>query len=555
LSSARKPAQGNNGAVGVQRPPEALEAHRNELSGNAVLAIAQGSPAALPRECPIDLRPLEPVPVSTQAEIARAVRRAQAAAEGWRERSLADRAEPLRRAAKAMLRRRGEILALVREEMGKLDIEGLFNEALGPLDMLESWIGVVERGARRRRVGLSPLKFGGKTASVDMPPRGVVGVIAPWNFPVGNLYRSVYPALLTGNGVVVKPSERTPRSSQWFIDQLALELPEGLASVVHGDGGVGRALIDSGIDACVFTGSPRAGRAVRLQCAERGIPSSIEMGGKDAAIVLDDCDLPRTAAGITHWALSNVGQSCGALEVALVERRVADRFAEKMASAFQRLTVGPTRFADLSPLANRQQFETVVEQVRDARARGAQVLCGGEAVGEGLFYPPTLVDRCTEEMALVRDETFGPVLAIVRVESAAEAVRIVNRSRYGLGASIWTRDLARAERLASQLDVGVVDVNNHSFTGAVPDLPWSGTRETGFGVANSELSLSTFVRPRVVVVDRSDGPEPFWMPFDEDLWEMGNLLADAQIFKVAGAWKLPLLWRARVRRIREFFGG
>jgi len=459
----------------------------------------------------------------------------------------------MKRAAKAMLRRRDEVMALAREEMGKLEIEGLFNEGLGPLDMLSAWVGVVEKGARRQSVWMNPLKFSGKTAWIDQVPRGVIGIIAPWNFPVSGLYRSVYPALLTGNGVVLKPSEYTPRTSQWFADLLAAELPDGLLAVVHGDGKVGAALVDAPIDACVFTGSTSAGRAVAVRCAEKGIPSSVEMGGKDAALVLADCDLDRTAAGITHWALSNVGQSCGAVELALVEESIADRFVAHLGQAWRRLVTGPGEWADLSPLANRRQFDLVVKQVDEAVAQGATLVCGGKPTGTGLFYPPTLLDRCTESMAVVRDETFGPVLAVVRVASAAEAVRIVNRSRYGLGASIWTSDLARAERLADQLDVGVVDVNNHSFTGAVPELPWSGTRETGFGVANSTHALATFVRPKAVVIDRSKGPEPFWMPFDKSLWELGTLLADAQIMKLGHAWKLPLLMRKRVSRIREFF--
>jgi acyl-CoA reductase-like NAD-dependent aldehyde dehydrogenase len=514
---------------------------------------AQAQPQTAGRVCPIDLRPLEPVPAASTQQIARAVVRARRASEGWRALPFRERVAAMVRAAKTMLRQREEVHALVREEMGKLEIEGLFNEGLGPLDMLGAWVKVVERGGLRRPVRLSPMVFPGRRAYIDLPPRGVVGIIAPWNFPVSGLYRSVYPAVLTGNGVVLKPSEYTPRSSQWFIDKLAAELPDGLAMVVHGDGAVGASLIDAGIDSCVFTGSPAGGRSVRLRCAERGIPSSIEMGGKDAAIVLADCDLERTAAGITHWALSNVGQSCGAVEIALVESSIADRFVAHLAQAWSRLKVGPGEFADISPLANRRQFDLVVSQVEEAVRLGAKLACGGKATGQGFFYPPTLVDHCTEEMAVVRDETFGPVLAVVRVDSAAEAVRRVNRSRYGLGASIWTQDLERAERLAEQLDVGVVDVNNHSFTGAVPALPWSGTRETGFGIANSTLSLTTFVRPRSVVVDSSTGPEPFWMPFDRTLWQMGNLLCDAQLMKISQVWRLPLVMCKRVKTVREFF--
>jgi len=512
-----------------------------------------GNPASSPRVSPIDMHPLEPVPATGPADIARKVQRARAASESWRERTLGDRAGALRRAAKAMLRRRADVLALAREEMGKLEIEGLFHEGLGHLDILNGWVGVVKRAGLRRRVRLDPFKFPGKKAYVDLVPRGVVGVIAPWNFPVGNLYRSVYPALLTGNGVVLKPSEFTPRTSQWFADQLAAELPDGLLAVAHGDGSVGAALIEAGIDTCVFTGSPATGRAVRIHCAERGIPLSAELGGKDAAIVLADCDLDRTVAGITHWALSNVGQACGAIEIALVEKPVADRFVAQLKSAWSRLRVGPGKYFDISPLAHRKQFDIVAAQVEEARSMGAEVVLGGQPTGEGFFYPPTILDRCTEEMSVVADETFGPVLAVIRVESAAEAVRRVNRSRYGLGASIWTSDLARAERLARQLNVGVVDVNNHAFTGAIPQLPWSGTRGSGFGIANSILSLTTFARPRTMVIDRSGSPEPFWMPFDEGLWEMGNLLADAQLMKLGRAWRIPLLWRQRVRKIREFF--
>jgi delta 1-pyrroline-5-carboxylate dehydrogenase len=156
-------------------------------------------------------------------------------------------------------------------------------------------------------------------------------------------------------------------------------------------------------------------------------------------------------------------------------------------------------------------------------------------------------------MKVVRDETFGPVLAVVRVAGAAEAVRRVNEARYGLGASIWTGDVARAERLAERLDVGVVNVNNHSLTGAMPMLPWSGTRETGFGVANGPESLSTFARPRTLLVDRSRSPELYWMPFDDTLVELGDTLADAQVMRLERAWRLPMLMRRRIKKLRDFF--
>lgn len=480
------------------------------------------------------------------------VEMARAAQERWRLEPLQARVAALTAAAKTMLRRRDEVIALAHDEIGKVTAEGIFNETLGPLDAVSAWAGVVERATARQRVRLNPINFPGKSAYVDMVPRGVVGVIAPWNYPVAGLYRSTLPALLTGNGVVVKPSEHSPRTSAWLVERLAEALPDGLVQLLQGDGRAGAALVDAGIDALVFTGSPQTGKRVRVQCAEHGIPASIEMGGKDAAIVLADCDLPRSVAGITHWALSNAGQACGAIEVAYVDERIADAFVAALRDAWTRLRVG----RDVAALANRRQYDVVVDHVEDARARGAVVVCGGAPADVALGYLPTILDKCDERMKAVRDETFGPVLAVVRVPGAAEAVRRVNEGRYGLGASIWTRDVARAERLAERLDVGVVDVNNHAFTGAVPSLPWSGTRETGTGVANSAHALPTFVRPRAVTVDRASAPELFWMPYDDALVELGNLLADAQLLeaaKLVRAWKIPLLIRERLKTLRDFY--
>jgi acyl-CoA reductase-like NAD-dependent aldehyde dehydrogenase len=500
---------------------------------------------------------LDVVPAATADEVAAAVSLARAAHDHWRHRPVAERAECLKKAAKTMLRRRGEIIELARREMGKVDVEGLFNEALGPLDTVSGWTRVVARATRRRPVRLNPLSFPKKESFVDYVPRGVVGVIAPWNYPAAGLYRSIFPALLTGNGVVLKPSEYSPRTSAWLASCLASELPEGLLGVVHGDGKVGAQLLDSGIDACVFTGSSSTGRLVRVRCAERGIPASIEMGGKDPAIVLADCDLERTVAGITHWALSNAGQACGAIELVYVDRGVADEFVNRLRRAWSKLRVadatGAGDFPEVAPLANDRQLETVVRHVEDARAKGAKVVCGGAKTGQGRGYLPTVLDHCDERMLVVEEETFGPVLAIVRVEGAAEAVRRTNRGRYGLGASIWTRDIARGERLAERLDVGVVTINNHAFSGAIPGLPWSGTRATGFGVANGPESLATFVRPRATLVDRSTAPEPFWMPYDATLWELGEILAGAQIFDVARAWRLPIAMRKRLATVRRFF--
>lgn len=530
-----------------------MESTEKRTNGASPSAIVSGG--AIHRVSPIDLRPLPPIPVSTEAQIAETVERARRAQRIWRNQPFAERRAALERAAKKMLAQRSEILSLVKIEVGKVDVDAMFTEALGPLDAVNGWARVVGK-ALRQKVRLNPISFPNKRAHIELVPRGVIGVIAPWNYPVSGLYRSLLPALLTGNAVVLKPSEYTPESSAWFATMLQAELPEGLLGVVHGDGTAGSALLDL-VDTCVFTGSCRSGKKVRARCAELGIPCSAEMGGKDPAIVLADCDLDRTVAGITHWALQNAGQSCGAVEIAYVDRRIADAFVRRIGDAWRKLRAGAGDFAevDVAPLQNRRQLEIVKAHVADAVAKGAKLVCGGQELGEGLWYAATVLDHCTDAMDVVREETFGPVLAIVRVDGAAEAIRQVNASKYGLGASIWTEDIARAERLVERLDVGVVDVNNHSITGAIPDLPWSGVRDTGYGIANSALSLTTFCRPKSVLIDENKKPEPFWMPFDSAAYELGDLLADAQLFKIGGAWKLPFLIQKRLKRIQQFFGG
>jgi len=471
----------------------------------------------------------------------------------WASRTLAERFTAMERACRAMLADYETVLALAKDEMGKHEVEGIFTEALGPLDSLRGWRRLLSEHAATV-VKLNPLSFPGKRAEIELVPRGVIGIIAPWNYPLAGLYRSVFPALLSGNAIIVKPSEYTPRTSAWFLEHLARELPQGVVQVAQGGPSVGAALVESGIDACVFTGSVESGAKVRVRCAELGIPASIEMGGKDAAIVLADCDLERAVSGITQWALSNSGQACGAIEIAYVQEEIADEFVRRAATAFRALRSGPgASDVEIHPIATQPQFELIQTHVADALEKGALLACGGVPTGSGRGYPATLLDRCNDSMRVVRDETFGPVLAVVRIRGVADAERAINQGRYGLGASIWTRDLARGRRLAERLNVGVVTLNNHAFTGAIPALPWSGTRATGYSVANSSWSLLTFCRPKAYVEDHNQKPDPYWMPFDRDLGDLGKLLIDAQLGRLLGAWKLPLIMRRRIQKIQSFF--
>jgi acyl-CoA reductase-like NAD-dependent aldehyde dehydrogenase len=415
---------------------------------------------------------------------------------------------------------------------------------------------VAKSALATEKIGLSPLEYPGKKACIEAVPRGVVGIIAPWNYPLGNFVKSLFPALLAGNGVVLKPSEYTPQTGAWLAKQCAATLPAGLVGLVQGGGLVGRGLIEAGVDAVVFTGSVPSGRKVAAQCAERIVPCSLELGGKDAAIVLADCNFERTVVGVAHWALHNAGQNCAAIERVYVEAPIADRFVEALSKVVPKLRVAPQEGpSDLGPLQNEAQLRIVEAHVQDAIAKGAKLLCGGKRTGRGLGFEPTLLDRCNESMAVISDETFGPVLAVVRVADAEEAVRRANQSRYGLNGSVWTTDIARGQQLARRLEVGVALVNNHAITGTLSELPWTGVRETGFGVAQSRHAYGTFVRRRALFTDTSKDPDPWWMPASADSTAFGEAVVEMALGSLGATFRLLGLLKRRVAAIRASAAG
>lgn len=506
---------------------------------------------ALENLCPVDLHPLAPEPITR--DVAEKVRDARIAQPAWEALGFEARAAMLERAAKLILERRQEVLALLHDEAGKTPGDVLMGEALGALQFLRDYVEVARPHLEPRRLPFNPIAFPGKRGRVELVPRGVVAVITPWNFPLATFFRPVFAALLCGNTVVLKPSELSPRMGSWFGRVLAEALPPRVLVVVQGGGDVGAELVRSAIDAVTFTGSSATGREVAKLCAERLLPVSLELGGKDAAIVLSDCRFDRTVAGVLYWALTNAGQSCGAIERVFVEDPIADRFVEALSTAVSRLRVtGDPKTSDVGPLANARQLAVVEAHVEDAIARGAVVRCGGRRTGKGYWFEPTVLDRCTPAMLVMREPTFGPVIPICRVPNAEAAVHATNDCDYGLTASVWSRDLARAEAYAKRLHVGTAYVNNHSFTGAMPAAPWTGVKRTGTGVASGVFALNHYTRPRSVVLDRSAGADPWWFPMDAALEELGTRLSDASLGDGLAALKVPLLlWRRR-RTVLDF---
>jgi acyl-CoA reductase-like NAD-dependent aldehyde dehydrogenase len=454
------------------------------------------------------------------------IERAREAQKGWAATPVGARVRALDPLRRRILQRAEEIASTVSEEVGKPVEEALLAEVLPNADLVAYWLDHAEELLEPDEQHYNPVTFPGKSGVVYRDPRGVLGLITPWNYPVAIPLRSLVPALLAGNAVVFKPSEVCPRTGALVASLFEGLLPYGVLGLVEGDREVGKRLVRGGLDLVIFTGSVRGGREVAVACAEQLIPCSLELGGKDAALVLADADLERAARGVVWGAFTNAGQNCASIERVYVESAVAERFLARVVE----LTRGLRPGVDAGRLTTEGQLRVVQQQVRQALVDGAELLAGGEDPEQGsLAYPPTVLRLRGEETPLMRDETFGPVLPVVVVGSADEAVDRANRCRYGLTASIWSGHVPRATELARQLRVGVVTINNHGFSAAIPSAPWSGLGETGYGITNSAHALAEMTRPRFVLTDRNRASqELWWYPYTPALRSVALAMAALQ---------------------------
>ena len=500
------------------------------------------APAPIPSLSPRDGRVKAELPAMDEAGARRAVAAAREAQRAWAALPVRERAAALMRVRRRFLENAERFVALLVEENGKPEAEAWTSEIVANGDLISWWAKHAAGYLKPEKLSLSPINYPGKRARIEYVPRGVVAVISPWNFPVAIPLRNIVPALLAGNAVVFKPSSACPRIGQLIGETFAAELPAGLLPVILGPGSLGSTVIEAGADFVSFTGSVGVGRKVGRLCAERFVPFALELGGKDAAIVLADADLERAARGVAWGGFTNCGQNCASIERVYVERAVAEPFVARLVA----LTRGLRRGEDYGPLTTEAQRTIVEGQVSEAIAAGAKLETGGRrGEGEGFWYEPTILTGVADALAVMTEETFGPVLPIRVVEDAEEALRLANDSRFGLTASVWTRDPARGEALAARLEVGVVTVNNHSFTGALPFAPWSGTKETGTGVTNSHLALKELVRPRMVLVDRSRKPDLWWYPYNEALIEASRALRDLALGRWSALGRLISAFRRR----------
>jgi succinate-semialdehyde dehydrogenase/glutarate-semialdehyde dehydrogenase len=480
------------------------------------LPDAAGGRRRLRLRSPATLEPIGEIEVQTADDVRAAVERARKVQPTWAALRFEERARSLRRAVQVLLARESEFAAVIARETGKPEFEAIATELLAGCDALEFWAKRAKRILAERRVPLHLLKT--KQLRLVYKPLGVVGIITPWNFPFILALNPTAQALIAGNAVILKPSEVTPFAGRLVEDLFrAAGLPEGLVQCATGDGETGAALVESGVDKICFTGSVRTGRRVAESCGRQLVPCTLELGGKDPLVVCADADLERAANGAVFGAFANAGQVCVSTERVYVVDAVADEFLRRVVEKTGRLRQGSGGEADVGPLCWPQQLEVVERHVEDARQRGARVLTGGRRnpAYPGLYYEPTVLADVDHDMLVMRDESFGPLLPVMRVRDEDEALRLANDSSYGLNASIWTRDKRRGVELARQVRSGCAVVNDCMLNYGLPESPFGGAKQSGLGRVNGEVGLKSYCELQSIAVDRFGArSELLWFPYD-----------------------------------------
>jgi acyl-CoA reductase-like NAD-dependent aldehyde dehydrogenase len=449
-------------------------------------------------------------PRSDAEDVRVAVEEAKEAFGGWSETPAPVRGRMIKEIGELLRKKRDELIEAIVKDVGKTKSDAA-GELKAAIDMCDFMAGEGRR-------------LYGKTTFSELPKRlamtrrfpiGVCGIITPWNFPVNLICWKVFPALICGNTVVVKPSENAPLAASKLAEVFAESgLPEGVFNMVHGFGEeAGEALVrDKNVGLISFTGSTEVGRRIAAICGERLAKASLELGGKNAAIILDDCNLELAVDAVVRGAFTVAGQRCTATSRAIVQAGVYDRFLERLIEETRKLKVGHPEDEStvVGPVNNEEQLNKIVRYVEMGKREGARLILGGRRLAygvysKGLYFEPTIFADVRPEMRIAREEIFGPVLAVMRAGSFEEAIEIHNSTSYGLSASVFTRDVNRAMEALDRMEAGVCYVNAPTF-GSEVHLPFGGMKDSGAGHREVGFAaIDTFSELKTIYIDYSGG--------------------------------------------------
>ncbi|CAN5549820.1 succinic semialdehyde dehydrogenase [soil metagenome] len=494
---------------------------------NGHITLADGNREEVSVEAPFTGETLGHIPRCTAKDVEEAVRRARSAQVRWAETSFPERRGIFLRFHDLVLDRQKEVLDLIQQENGKAR-KHAFEEVLDTAITARYYANTAQKHLKpRRRQGAFPLLT---TTREHHHPLGVAGFIVPWNYPLSLGISDAIPALLAGNGAVIKPDEKTPYSVLWAVDLFhEAGLPEDLIQVVTGYGTeLGKPIVDN-VEFVMFTGSTRVGRIVAQQAAERLIDYSMELGGKNAMIVLDDADLEKTVPGAERAIFSSGGQLCISMERLYVQSGIYEEFKRRLVGHVEKMKLGANLdySADMGAMISGEQLERVEEHVEDAVSKGAEVLTGGRPrpdIGPH-FYEPTVLEGVTEAMTLCAEETFGPVASLYKFDALNEVVGKANDSPYGLNFSVWTQDPEKGYQLATRLEAGTVNVNEaYAAAWASLDAPMGGFKDSGVGRRHGAHGIQKYTESQTVAVQRG---VPIAAPFGMDEERYARLVSGA----------------------------
>jgi acyl-CoA reductase-like NAD-dependent aldehyde dehydrogenase len=468
--------------------------------------IEPGSgPRRLRLRSPVTLEPIGEIECASAEEVRGAVERARKAQAAWAQLPIDERASTLWRLLDLFVKRQDEIVEAVVRETGKARAEAIGMEVYSPCDSIAYYAKNARRFLKPEKRRIHGLMGFAKKLRIVYKPLGVVGLITPWNGPVVLAVNPAVQALMAGNAVVHKPSEVTPLSAR-LVKSLFEQagFPPDLYQVVQGDGATGAALIEAGVDKVSFTGSVATGRKVGEACGRLLVPCTLELGGKDAMIVCADADLDRAAEGAVLGSCMNTGHYCCGTERIYVVEDVYDAFRDKVmerAAALRQSDAGET---DVGAVFWDRQMEIIESHVADAVAKGARVELGGKRNPElrGLYFQPTVVTGVSHDMELMTRETFGPVLALMKVKDEEEAIRLANDSDYGLNGNVWTGDTEKGFAIAARLDTGGACVNDMAITYGIPEAPFGGVKASGVGQVNGRSGIRAYCHAQPISADR-----------------------------------------------------
>ncbi len=451
----------------------------------------------------------------TPSDVQAAVLRAKQVQPAWAATPLQDRVALLRRFQRLLSEQRDQIADLICREAGKPAVEALTTEVLVILDATEFCIRNAHDFLREEPLPHGNLAMKTKRGKLLRSPFGVIGIISPWNYPFSIPATESLSALVTGNAVVLKPSELTSLTALELASLLhEAGVPKDAFQVIVGNGVTGSALLNAEIDKLIFTGSVATGKRIAQAAAARLLPVVLELGGKDPMLVLDDADVDVASSGAVWGAFVNCGQACLSVERCYVHRSLYGAFLEACVRKTKQLQVGNGIHpqTDVGPMIHERQLHNVESQVEDARTRGARVLTGGSRLTQlgPNFYAPTVLADVTHAMQIMREETFGPVLPVMPFDTDDEAIRLANDSDYGLAASVWTRDRARGESLARRIHAGTVMVNDAVACFGISEAPHGGVKASGVGRTHGRFGLEEMVRIKYLDSDRLPGMKKVW---------------------------------------------